>query len=226
MLKKNNIITNPNISECCDYNFETDECNSNLSVYISKEETIEQTNNIKETSLEIITDQTYLIKDSSQEITNKQNDIIKDTGNTIENSQEAKNSQTLNPETETDDSNSEKTSTFNQSTKSSSKKSTGVIIGIIIGVVVLIAIIITIIIIRKKRKKTKEEDDTHERVNTSTSLEGEPIELIFRTTKEEDVEITINNEKTFQELINLFFKKINRNIILVIDPEEKIGFIT
>ena len=108
-------------------------------------------------------------------------------------------------------------------------------------------------------------DETHIYDKSSASLnddfDKDSIKLIFMTTRQDKVEVTINKEKSTKELTNLFFKKINRmdligdkyisfvwdaktigndskdlvklhincysgNIIMVNDPEEKIGIIT
>ena len=122
--QSNNIITNPNINFCCDYNFESNICNSNFTPnisYISDNSLIKNETKIESSSTSEIKIYTTVII--------KETELNKDDGIDIDYSPEK-----------------------NQSKKYSSKKSIGIIIGIIAVIIIFISIL-TIIICHCKKKK-------------------------------------------------------------------------
>ena len=158
--QKINNITNLNGHICCNYNFETNKCNS---VFI--EDTSEETTNIQSSIINVRETDSVVLKE-----TNSDNLII------------------------------------NLSRGSSSSISIGIIIGIIIGVLFAIGIAIFIIYFCKRRNKKFNDEGLCANNLNSSNIQIKNFD--FETTSQYKIEISINSDKTIEDLIQCYFSKI------------------
>ena len=196
--KSNNIIS-PNIYNCCDYNYESNECNNKI--------------------VDSGPQNQYYISTSIVNIIIHQNQYSTDSS--IANSP-ASSSGNPSDTTSQVSPNDNQLSSF--SSKSSGSISSGIIIGIIAGVVFLIAIVITIICVcrRMKNKEEKSEniilkdgssvtiDVANNDTNNDIIIPKNKIIVNLVTTGQIKIELSIEPEKKMRDLIKAYFDKIKK----------------
>ena len=195
--QKDNIISNPKLNICSNYNFTIDKCDLNAdSIYPDK------TNN----------------PGTSNEIENP--DTIRYTEKTDKDTSDSSSDNYIQ----------------SKSNNSSTKISIGVIIGLIVGIVVLITIITIIICYCKNKMSSSSPNNYTDTSNTKINLpedqitEYEPqtkndvqkVRIQLITTCQFKIEIIIDPNKTFHELIKFYFDKINRSDLF---GDERINFL-
>ena len=217
----NYIITNIKVCNCCNFNFEKEECNTYCEYKIITNE-VETTNLYSPT--EDFSSEENLIKYSQNEESSTKDTLTTDTkfDSTTINISNLENIQT--EEIPTDNS-----TEITTSKESSSKMPIGVIIGIIAGTVVLIPAVIVIIICFCKKNKhnpspsnmnilSKEIRNSNSAAANLREFEYEPqeqgdtqkVKFILETISQYKVFISFDPNKTMKELIQFYFQKIKK----------------